>query len=71
MASTCRGQLLDPLYHLGFPTVQIFKEIFAKKTSRARTVDSGTTKKALCDIHTVDPFFHYLIGKYSYRHITL
>ena len=71
MASTRRGQLLDSLYHLGFPAVQIFKEIFAKETSRSRTVDPGTTKKALCDIHTVDPVFHHLIGKYSYRHITV
>ena len=71
MASTRRGQLLDSLYHLGFPTVQIFKEIFAKETSRSRTVDSGTKKKALCDIHTVDSVIHHHSGNYSYRHLTL
>jgi hypothetical protein len=65
MAGTRRGQLPDPLHHFGFPLVQIFKEIFAKKTSRARPLHSGTTKKALCDVHTVDPIIHHHSRKYS------
>jgi hypothetical protein len=65
MAGARRGQLPDPLHHFGFPLIQIFKKIFAKKTSRARSLHSGTTKKALCDVHTVDSIIHYHSRKYS------
>jgi hypothetical protein len=64
MAGTPRCQLLDPLHHFGFPAVQIFKEIFLKETARSRSVHSGTTKKALCDFHSLDPLFYYHSGTY-------
>ena len=56
MASTCHIQLSDRLHYSGLPSIQVFKEVFPEETARTRLINPGTTKKALCDLDSVDPF---------------
>jgi hypothetical protein len=65
MAGPSSCQLPDPLHHPDLPSIQVVEEIFPEKASRSRSIHSGTTKKALCDVYSLDPFVRNHSGKYS------
>jgi hypothetical protein len=56
VAGTCIRKLSYSIHHIGLSAVQIIEKIFSEETARVGSIHAGTTKKALCDLDSVDPF---------------